>query len=64
MIVSLVNGMNHVKQSLTYERRCEEMMELWQQEDTQELYVRREPGILEELIPRLVIEEDLEEDSP
>ena len=64
MIISLVNGMNHVKQSITYDRRSEEMVELWQQEDTEQLYVPRDPGILEELIPRLVTEEDQEEDLP
>ncbi len=64
IITNVLLSLNLARSRLDYDRKDEEMIELWESEDTEELYVHQDPGLLEFLIPELVTEGEEEQDSP
>lgn len=63
LIAALVMNITLVRKNLKYDSRCEEMTELWELEDIETFYAPEDPSLIDELIPRIITEEDLE-DSP
>ena len=64
VIVTGIYSLNRSRSFLEYDPRDEEMIELWESEDREELFVVQKPDILQELIPRIVTDLDVLEDLP